>query len=77
MVPLTIQLTHQFFHRIMGFFFPGRSVEDDEVGDEEDKSKLVTTGENFNGGAPEDWGSSPRDSQSLRKRTNALVLAFS
>lgn len=44
MVPLTIQLTHQFFHRIMGFFFPGRSVEDDEVGDEEDKSKLVTTG---------------------------------
>lgn len=61
----------------MGFFFPGRSVEDDEVGDEEDKSKLVTTGENFNGGAPEDWGSSPRDSQSLRKRTNALVLAFS
>ena len=49
MVPLTIQLTHQFFHRIMGFFFPGRSVEDDEVGDEEDKSKLVTTGENFNG----------------------------
>ena len=32
----------------MGFFFPGRSVEDDEVGDEEDKSKLVTTGENFN-----------------------------
>uniref|UniRef100_A0A4W2G1B3 Bridge-like lipid transfer protein family member 2 n=1 Tax=Bos indicus x Bos taurus TaxID=30522 RepID=A0A4W2G1B3_BOBOX len=43
-VPLTIQLTHQFFHRIMGFFFPGRSVEDDEVGDEEDKSKLVTTG---------------------------------
>lgn len=52
-------------------------MEDDEVGDEEDKSKLVTTGENFNGGAPEDWGSSPRDSQSLRKRTNALVLAFS
>ena len=48
MVPLTIQLAHQFFHRIMGFFFPGRSVEDDEVGDEEDKSKLVTTGENFN-----------------------------
>ncbi|XP_036264614.1 protein KIAA0100 homolog isoform X5 [Pipistrellus kuhlii] len=43
-VPLTIQLTHQFFHRIMGFFFPGRNVEDDEVGDEEDKSKLVTTG---------------------------------
>lgn len=43
-VPLTIQLTHQFFHRMMGFFFPGRSVEDDEVGDEEDKSKLVTTG---------------------------------
>ena len=57
MVPLTIQLTHQFFHRIMGFFFPGRSVEDDEVGDEEDKSKLVTTGENFYCGAPEDWGS--------------------
>lgn len=44
-VPLTIQLTHQFFHRMMGFFFPGRSVEEEEVGDEEDKSKLVTTGE--------------------------------
>ncbi|XP_072495879.1 bridge-like lipid transfer protein family member 2 isoform X2 [Notamacropus eugenii] len=43
-VPLTIQLTHQFFHRMMGFFFPGRSMEDEEVGDEEDKSKLVTTG---------------------------------
>ncbi|KAE8622197.1 hypothetical protein XENTR_v10005139 [Xenopus tropicalis] len=43
-VPLTIQLTHQFFHRMMGFFFPGRNVEDEEVGDEEDKSKLVTTG---------------------------------
>lgn len=62
MVPLTIQLTHQFFHRIMGFFFPGRSVEDDEVGDEEDKSKLVTTGENFYGGTPENWSSSLRDS---------------
>lgn len=44
MVPLTIQLSHQFFHRMMGFFFPGRNVEDDDVGDEEDKSKLVTTG---------------------------------
>lgn len=44
-VPLTIQLTHQFFHRMMGFFFPGRNVEEEEVGDEEDKSKLVTTGE--------------------------------
>ncbi|GAB1296519.1 Protein KIAA0100 [Apodemus speciosus] len=43
-VPLTIQLSHRFFHRMMGFFFPGRNVEDDEVGDEEDKSKLVTTG---------------------------------
>ncbi|XP_068126254.1 bridge-like lipid transfer protein family member 2 isoform X2 [Hyperolius riggenbachi] len=43
-VPLTIQLTHQFFHRMMGFFFPGRSVEEEDVGDEEDKSKLVTTG---------------------------------
>ncbi|XP_019400878.1 PREDICTED: protein KIAA0100 homolog [Crocodylus porosus] len=43
-VPLTIQLTHQFFHRMMGFFFPGRTVEEEEVGDEEDKSKLVTTG---------------------------------
>lgn len=29
-------------------------MEDDEVGDEEDKSKLVTTGENFHGGTPED-----------------------
>lgn len=44
-MPLTIQLTHQFFHRMMGFFFPGRNVEEEEVGDEEDKSKLVTTGE--------------------------------
>ncbi|XP_030077940.1 bridge-like lipid transfer protein family member 2 isoform X1 [Microcaecilia unicolor] len=43
-VPLTIQLTHQFFHRMMGFFFPGRSMEEEDVGDEEDKSKLVTTG---------------------------------
>uniref|UniRef100_A0A8D2IHG0 KIAA0100 n=1 Tax=Varanus komodoensis TaxID=61221 RepID=A0A8D2IHG0_VARKO len=43
-VPLTIQLTHQFFHRMMGFFFPGRNVEEEEVGDEEDKSRLVTTG---------------------------------
>ncbi|XP_042298610.1 protein KIAA0100 homolog [Sceloporus undulatus] len=43
-VPLTIQLTHQFFHRMMGFFFPGRNVEEEDVGDEEDKSKLVTTG---------------------------------
>lgn len=56
MVPLTIQLTHQFFHRMMGFFFPGRTVEDDEVGDEEDKSKLVTTGKSCYGGAPEEWG---------------------
>lgn len=52
-VPLTIQLSHQFFHRMMGFFFPGRNVEDDEVGDEEDKSKLVTTGENCYSGMPE------------------------
>lgn len=51
MVPLTIQLTHQFFHRMMGFFFPGRNVEEEEVGDEEDKSKLVTTGER-DGGPP-------------------------
>ncbi|XP_067864625.1 bridge-like lipid transfer protein family member 2 [Heptranchias perlo] len=44
-VPLTIQLTYQFFKRMMGFFFPGRNVEEDETGaDEEDKSKLVTTG---------------------------------
>ncbi|XP_067866880.1 LOW QUALITY PROTEIN: bridge-like lipid transfer protein family member 2 [Heterodontus francisci] len=44
-VPLTIQLTYQFFRRMMGFFFPGRNVEEDETGtDEEDKSKLVTTG---------------------------------
>ncbi|XP_072326063.1 bridge-like lipid transfer protein family member 2 isoform X2 [Scyliorhinus torazame] len=44
-VPLTIQLTIQFFRRMMGFFFPGRNVEEDETGaDEEDKSKLVTTG---------------------------------
>ncbi|XP_039613175.1 protein KIAA0100-like isoform X1 [Polypterus senegalus] len=43
-VPLTIQLMYQFFKRMMGFFFPGRNVEEEEVGDEEDKSKLVTTG---------------------------------
>ncbi|NXF21583.1 K0100 protein, partial [Rhodinocichla rosea] len=43
-VPLTIQLTHQFFHGGVGFFFPGRNVEEEEGGDEEDKSKLVTTG---------------------------------
>ncbi|XP_055513699.1 bridge-like lipid transfer protein family member 2 isoform X1 [Leucoraja erinacea] len=44
-VPLTIQLTYQFFRRMMGFFFPGRNVEEEETGaDEEDKSKLVTTG---------------------------------
>ncbi|XP_051891846.1 protein KIAA0100-like isoform X2 [Pristis pectinata] len=42
-VPLTIQLTYQFFKRMMGFFFPGRNVEEEET-DEEDKSKLVTTG---------------------------------
>lgn len=54
MVPLTIQLSHQFFHRMMGFFFPGRNVEDDEVGDEEDKSKLVTTGENCYFGMPKE-----------------------
>ncbi|XP_041097296.1 protein KIAA0100-like isoform X2 [Polyodon spathula] len=44
MVPLTIQLMYQFFKRMMGFFFPGRNVDEEEVGDEEDKSKLVTTG---------------------------------
>ncbi|XP_043910335.1 protein KIAA0100 homolog [Protopterus annectens] len=43
-VPLVIQLTYQFFKRMMGFFFPGRNVEEEETGDEEDKSKLVTTG---------------------------------
>ncbi|XP_059829672.1 bridge-like lipid transfer protein family member 2 isoform X1 [Hypanus sabinus] len=44
-VPLTIQLTYQFFRRMMGFFFPGRNVEEEDTGtDEEDKSKLVTTG---------------------------------
>ncbi|XP_069040535.1 bridge-like lipid transfer protein family member 2 isoform X1 [Lepisosteus oculatus] len=43
-VPLTIQLMYQFFKRMMGFFFPGRNVEEEEVGDEEDKSRLVTTG---------------------------------
>lgn len=44
MVPLTIQLMYQFFKRMMGFFFPGRNVEEEEVGDEEDKFRLVTTG---------------------------------
>uniref|UniRef100_A0A1A8IJQ0 KIAA0100 n=2 Tax=Nothobranchius TaxID=28779 RepID=A0A1A8IJQ0_NOTKU len=43
-VPLTIQLMYQFFKRMMGFFFPGRNVEEEEVTDEEDKSKMVTTG---------------------------------
>ena len=44
MVPLTIQLMYQFFKRMMGFFFPGRNVEEEEVTDEEDKFRLVTTG---------------------------------
>ena len=44
-VPLTIQLMYQFFKRMMGFFFPGRNVEEEEVTDEEDKFRLVTTGE--------------------------------
>lgn len=44
MVPLTIQLMYQFFKRMMGFFFPGRNVEEEEVADEEDKFRLVTTG---------------------------------
>ncbi|TRY94640.1 hypothetical protein DNTS_021557 [Danionella cerebrum] len=43
-VSLTIQLMYQFFKRMMGFFFPGRNVEEEEVGDEEDKFRLVTTG---------------------------------
>ncbi|XP_024866117.1 protein KIAA0100 isoform X1 [Kryptolebias marmoratus] len=43
-VPLTIQLMYQFFKRMMGFFFPGRNVEEEEVTDEEDKSRMVTTG---------------------------------
>lgn len=42
-VPLTIQLMYHFFKRMMGFFFPGRE-EEEEVGDEEDKFRLVTTG---------------------------------
>ncbi|XP_057695211.1 bridge-like lipid transfer protein family member 2 isoform X2 [Corythoichthys intestinalis] len=43
-VPLTIQLMYQFFKRMMGFFFPGRNMEEEEVTDEEDKFRLVTTG---------------------------------
>ncbi|XP_062872628.1 bridge-like lipid transfer protein family member 2 isoform X1 [Trichomycterus rosablanca] len=43
-VPLTIQLMYQFFKRMMGFFFPGRNVEEEDVGDEEDKFRMVTTG---------------------------------
>lgn len=43
-MPLTIQLMYQFFKRMMGFFFPGRNVEEEEVTDEEDKFRLVTTG---------------------------------
>ncbi|CDQ58989.1 unnamed protein product [Oncorhynchus mykiss] len=42
-VPLTIQLMYLFFKRMMGFFFPGRNVEEEEVADEEDKSRMVTT----------------------------------
>ncbi|XP_014859125.1 PREDICTED: protein KIAA0100 homolog isoform X3 [Poecilia mexicana] len=42
-VPLTIQLMYQFFKRMMGFFFPGRNVEEEDVTDEEDKSRMVTT----------------------------------
>lgn len=49
-VPLTIQLMYQFFKRMMGFFFPGRNVEEEEVADEEDKFRLVTTGMFFNRG---------------------------
>lgn len=60
----------------MGFFFFGRSVEDDEVGDEEDKFKLVIIGENFYGGFLEDWGSSFRDSRSFRKRIRVGVFVF-
>lgn len=44
-VPLTIQLMYQFFKRMMGFFFPGRNVEEEDVGDEEDKFRMVTTGQ--------------------------------
>ncbi|XP_012693346.2 protein KIAA0100 isoform X2 [Clupea harengus] len=43
-VPLTIQLMYQFFKRMMGFFFPGRNVEEEDIGDEEDKFRMVTTG---------------------------------
>lgn len=43
-MPLNIQLMYQFFKRMMGFFFPGRNVEEEDVTDEEDKSRLVTTG---------------------------------
>ncbi|PWA22120.1 hypothetical protein CCH79_00010295, partial [Gambusia affinis] len=39
-VPLTIQLMYQFFKRMMGFFFPGRNVEEEDVTDEEDKSRM-------------------------------------
>ncbi|XP_036005393.1 protein KIAA0100 isoform X5 [Fundulus heteroclitus] len=43
-VPLTIQLMYQFFKRMMGFFFPGRNVDEEDVTDEEDKFRMVTTG---------------------------------
>uniref|UniRef100_UPI00358E67AE bridge-like lipid transfer protein family member 2 n=1 Tax=Myxine glutinosa TaxID=7769 RepID=UPI00358E67AE len=44
-VPLDINFTFQFFKRMMGFFFPGRGeAEEDEASEDEDKSKLVTTG---------------------------------
>jgi hypothetical protein len=61
---------------MMGFFFPGRSVEDDEVGDEEDKSKLVTTGENFYGGVQKN-GVAVQGCWSFRKRMTVGVFAFS
>ena len=45
-VPLDINFTFQFFKRMMGFFFPGRGeAEEEEASEDEDKSKLVTTGQ--------------------------------
>ena len=34
MVPLTIQVSYEFYKRMMGFFFPGKNVEEEDVSDE-------------------------------------------